>query len=119
MKLDKQSYLLNHLVLRIPTRPRRFIYLTLHASDYQLSLIDCVALKKGSVTVNGHSVSTALSKEAVKIKPSGQVGIDVNERNVTWSDSSGRIENVDTSEVAELKELPSSQGEDCRKDAER
>ena len=104
LKLDKQSYLLDHLILRIPTRPRRFIYLTLHASDYHLSLIDCVALKKGSVTINGHSVSIAPSKEAVKIEPSGQVGIDVNERNVTWSDSSGRIEKVDTSEVAELKE---------------
>jgi len=32
------------------------------------------------------------------------VGIDVNERNVTWSDSSGRTVTEDISEVAELKE---------------
>src|SRR5256884_8123971 len=29
LKLDNQSYILNHLLLRIPTTPRRFIYLTL------------------------------------------------------------------------------------------
>ena len=28
IKLDSQTYVLNHLILRIPTRPRHFIYLT-------------------------------------------------------------------------------------------
>jgi putative transposase len=32
------------------------------------------------------------------------MGIDVNERNVTWSDSSGLVGKEDTSEVVELKE---------------
>jgi len=104
LKLDKQFYLLNHLILRIPTKSRRFVYLTLHASDYHLSLIDSVALKKGSITVNGHFVNISLRKEAAEVEPCGQIGIDVNERNVTWSDSSGRTEKADTSAVAELKE---------------
>src|SRR2546428_13545615 len=29
LKLDNQSYSLNHLLLRIPTTPRHFVYLTL------------------------------------------------------------------------------------------
>src|SRR2546427_4572918 len=39
MKLDSQTYTLNHLVLRIPTRPRRFVYLTLRASNYHLAFV--------------------------------------------------------------------------------
>jgi hypothetical protein len=37
IKLDSQTYTLNHLIARIPTRPRRFIYLTLHSSNYTTS----------------------------------------------------------------------------------
>src|ERR1022692_1385358 len=40
LKLDCQSYVLSHLILRIPTRPRHLIYLTLQASDYQLSFLE-------------------------------------------------------------------------------
>src|SRR2546422_10117955 len=32
LKLDKHSYSLNHLLLRIPTTPRHFLYLTLKGS---------------------------------------------------------------------------------------
>jgi putative transposase len=104
LKLDSQSYVLNHLILRIPTRPRHYIYLTLQASDYQLSLLENLTLKVGSVTVTGSSVSIAFSKETATIGPQGQIGIDVNERNVTWSDSSGMTTKVDMSEVAEMQE---------------
>jgi len=104
LKLGRQAYVLNHLVIRIPTRPRNFIYLTLQASDHQLSFIDNPALNRGSITLTDCAVSIALSKKVDQRQPRGQIGIDVNERNVTWSDSSGRTENEDTSEVAELKE---------------
>jgi hypothetical protein len=40
LKITAQSYKLDHLILRIPTTPRHYIYLTLKASDYHLSLID-------------------------------------------------------------------------------
>ncbi len=104
LKLDRQSYVLNHLILRIPTRPRNFIYLTLQASDYQLSLLENPTLKVGSVTVTSSALSIALSKETAVIDPEGQIGVDVNERNVTWSDSSGMTKRVDMSEVAEIQE---------------
>src|SRR5438445_12130354 len=33
LKLDNQSYSLNHLLLRIPTTPRHFVYLTLQGLE--------------------------------------------------------------------------------------
>ena len=46
LKITSQSYRLDHLILRIPTkRPRDYIYLTLQASDYHLSLIDDPTLR--------------------------------------------------------------------------
>jgi putative transposase len=104
LKIDSQSYRLDHLILRIPTAPRNFIYLTLQASDYQLALIDNPTLKRCSVTVTERTLAIVFSKEVTIVEPLGNVGIDVNERNVTESDSLGRTVRHDTSEIAELKE---------------
>ena len=103
IKLDSQSYTLNHLILRIPTRPRQWVYITLQMSNHQLSFLEDRALKRGSVTVTGNSVSIALTKEVADVEPLGKVGIDVNERNATWTDSGGRTSKEDTSQVAEVK----------------
>jgi putative transposase len=104
IKLDSQTYTLNHLIVRIPTRPRHFIYLTLHASNYHLSIVDDPALKRGSLTLTDTALAMAFTKKTVQIEPRGRMGIDVNERNVTWADSSGVVRKEDTSAVAELKE---------------
>ncbi|MDV3276950.1 MAG: transposase [Nitrososphaerales archaeon] len=103
LKLDSQTYSLNHLLLRIPTRPRHFISLTLKGSNYHLSFIDDPSLRRGSITLTGRTVSIAFSKEIAGIEPRGQIGIDVNERNITWSDTTGRTERIDTSDIAEVK----------------
>lgn len=95
---------MNHLLLRIPVRPREFIYLTLQGSDYHLRFIDDPTLKRGSITLTGRTVSIAFSKETAKIKPLGNIGIDMNERNITWSDTTGKTEMIDISEVADIKE---------------
>ncbi len=104
LKLDSQTYSLKHLLLRIPTTPRHFIYLILQGSNYHLSFIDDPTLKRGSLTITGRTAVIAFSKEIAEIEPLGNVGVDVNERNVTVSDSSGRSIKYDTSEVAEIKE---------------
>ena len=104
LKLDNQSYSLNHLLLRIPTTPRHFVYLTLEGSDYHLSFIDDPTLKRGSITLTGRAVSIAFSKEIAETQTVGEVGIDVNERNVTASDTSGITVVFDTSNVADFKE---------------
>jgi hypothetical protein len=77
LKLSNQAYSLNHLILRIPTRPRHFIYLTLQASDYHLSLIDDPSLRRGSVTISDRKLAFAFSKDKEIIEPLGCVGIDV------------------------------------------
>jgi putative transposase len=49
-------------------------------------------------------LAIAVSKKIVDIACLGRIGIDVNERNVTWSDSSGLVRKEDSSAIAELKE---------------
>ena len=104
LKLDNQSYILNHLLLRIPIRPREFIYLTLQGSDYHLQFIDDPTLKRGSITLGRNNLSIAFSKEIAEIKPLGNVGIDMNERNATTSNTLGTTNIFDTSGVMEVKE---------------
>jgi hypothetical protein len=112
LKLDNQTYRLDHLLLKIPSAPRHFIYLILQGSDYHLSFIDNSALKRGSVTITDHSVIIAFSKEIAPIELRGSVGIDVNERNVTTSNTLGLSEAFDTSENAEIKEIQRNSSED-------
>ena len=102
-KLDNQTYLLDDLTLRIPLRPRQFVYLSLQDSDYHASFLKDPSLKRGSLTVTESTINIAFSKETAQIKPLAQIGIDVNERNITWSDSEGNSEMVDTSDIAEIK----------------
>lgn len=104
MKLDSQTYRLDHLILRIPTRPGCFVYLTLQGSDYHLSFVDDPTLKRGSITISECKVSLAISKNVKENAPVGHIGIGVNERNVTWAESTGQVHKDDTSEVAELRE---------------
>jgi putative transposase len=102
-KLDNQTYVLDDLTLRIPLRPRQFVYLNLQDSDYHISFLTDPSLKRGSLTVTDSTINIAFSKETAQIKPLGQIGIDVNERNITWSDSEGNSKRVDTSDIAEIK----------------
>jgi hypothetical protein len=105
VKLDSQSCQLNHLLLRIPTTPRHFVFLTLEGPDYHSSFIDDLGLKRGSVTVTERSVSVVFSKEVHMLKPVGYMGLDVNERNVTVSITNGYEHRFNEfGEVVEIKE---------------
>ncbi len=89
LKLDNQTYKLDYLLLRIPTQPKKFIYLTLNGSVYHRSLLADERLKLGSVTITERNVIISFSKETTSIETCGKMGIDVNEENVTWSDTLG------------------------------
>ena len=105
LKLDNQSYRLDHLLLRIPTTPRNYIFLLLQGSDYHLSLVDDLSLKRGSVTISVDNVIIAFSKIVAPFEPMGLMGMDVNERNATISANNGwnkRFEEL--GEVVEIKE---------------
>jgi putative transposase len=105
LKLDNLTYTLNHLIVRIPTQPRRFIYLTLRGSDYHLALIHNSTFKRGSVTITDRTVSIALSQRVAAIEPLGMAGVDVNERNVTVCETQGTSRAYDISRVQEVKEI--------------
>jgi putative transposase len=105
LKLDNQSYKLDHLLLRIPTTPRHFIFLTLRGSEYHLSFIDDSNLKRGSITITERTVSITFSKESRKVGPVGYIGIDVNEKNVTISANDGYTHQfTELGEVVEIKQ---------------
>ncbi len=105
LKLDNQSYQLNHMILRIPTTPRNFVYLALQGSEHHLSFIDDPNLKRGSVIVTSNSVVVPFSKEIEHFEPAGSVGIDINERNATASATDGWLRRFDElGEVVETKQ---------------
>ena len=105
LKLDNQSYRLNHLLLRMPTTSRSYVFLVLQGSDHHLALIDDLSLKKGSITVTDRTVSIAFSKKVEPFQPVGAIGIDVNERNVTVSANGGYDHHFNgLGEVVVLKE---------------
>ena len=104
LKLDNQSYKLDYLLLRIPTQPRKFLYITLNGSLYHRLFLADKSLKRGSITITERSVIIAFSKETTMFEPTGWIGIDVNERNVTWSDTQGHSEPEDISQVCEIKD---------------
>jgi len=104
VKIGNQAYTLNRLILRIPTKPRHLIYLALHSSNYHLALVDDPGLKRGSITLTESALAIALSRNTASIDIRGHIGIDVNERNVMWADSSGAVRKENTLVVAELKE---------------
>jgi len=47
LKIDNQSYQLNHMLLRIPTTPKKFAFLTLQGSERYRTFIDDPSLKRG------------------------------------------------------------------------
>jgi putative transposase len=111
IKLDNQSYQLNHLLLRIPFRSSGrghnsdYIFLVLQGSNYHLSFMDDPSLKWGSVTITPNSVIISFSKEVEPFKPAGFVGMDVNERNATVSATDGWTRRFDElGEVVEINE---------------
>ena len=57
-----------------------------------------------SITLTDSALAIAFKNKTDEVEPHGRIGIDVNERNVTWADSSGLVQKEDTSTVAELKE---------------
>ncbi|MCS4539567.1 MAG: transposase [Thaumarchaeota archaeon] len=61
-------------------------------------------MKRGSITLTDSIITIAFRRNVEAIESLGQVGIDVNERNVTWSDTQGKTEQLNISEVAEIRE---------------
>jgi len=98
LKLDNQTYKLmeneHGLYLRIPTKPREFLFLKIRYGNYQKDFLNG-NYKLGSVMINLNNVIIAFSKEVKIKKPKRIVAIDLNEENITCVSSDGLVKVYD------------------------
>ncbi|MDE1854034.1 MAG: transposase [Thaumarchaeota archaeon] len=78
--------------------------MTLQGSEYHFALIDDPNLKKGEITITPAAVCLPLSKQIHSIEPSGLIGVDINERNITTSSTDGLTNSYDISRVPRIQE---------------
>jgi len=70
-----------------------------------LSFIDNPRLKRGEITITARAVYIPFSTEVTEIKPKGQIGVDLNEKNVTVAATNGYVKKFnELAEVSEIKE---------------
>jgi len=106
LKLDNQTYKLikreDGLYLRIPTEPRKYLFIKLKYGDYQKEFLNG-NYHFGSVTINLNNVIIAFSKEVVSKKPERIVAIDINEENLTCVSSDGLVKVYDLKPVKTIR----------------
>jgi putative transposase len=86
--------------LRLPIRPREYVYIPLNA--YVLQSIEGYTVR--SVCLTACTLSIVFSKETTQIEPAGLIGIDRNLDNVTSASSSREVKRYDLSNATEIKE---------------
>jgi len=86
-------------LLRLPIRPRRYVYVKLNSHTLQV----LSGLSVRSVTLTPDSLSLTYSKETVEIEPEGYVGIDRNLDNVTSASTDGTVKTFDLSLATRIK----------------
>lgn len=99
IKLDNQTYQLNYMLLRIPVKPREFVFIPLIGGDYQLSFLRDATLKRGSVTLTDSTVTISFSKETAETEPLSMVAYDINEKSIVGSNGT----KYDLSHVAKIR----------------
>lgn len=100
VSIGNQAYKIIDGKLRLPSKPRKFIYIRLN--KYTLKVLSEPNLKLGSVTLTANTVSISFSKETAEIEPSGYIGIDRNLNNVTTASSNGEVVTYDLSEATRI-----------------
>jgi len=104
MKLDSESYWVNHLLLRIPTKPGEYLFIQLHGGDYQLSQLDDPSVKRGSVTITPEKVAVTVTRQVEATTTGGAVAYDINLKNVTGVSSKATVPmRYDTSELPRIR----------------
>jgi putative transposase len=86
--------------LRLPIRPRVYVYVPLNA--HVLRCIEGYTLR--SVCLTSCTISVTFSRETAEIKPEGLVGVDRNLDNVTAASSDKTVERYDLSRATEVNE---------------
>ncbi len=102
LELDNQTFKLikkDDLYLRIPTKPKEFLFIKLKYGDYQKQFLN-EEYKVGSVIIGCEHVIITFSKIEVKLKePKRVTAIDINEENITCVSSDGFVKVYDLKKV--------------------
>ncbi|TMI07395.1 hypothetical protein E6H34_08220 [Candidatus Bathyarchaeota archaeon] len=86
-------------LLRLPVKPREYVYVKLNGHTLQV----ISGLNVRSITLTPGSVSISYSKEIVEIEPEGYPGVDRNLDNVTIASTDGTDRRFDLSKANRIK----------------
>ena len=101
LSIGNQAYKIVGGQLRLPTKPRQFIYIPLN--KHTLDVLSEPSLKLGSITLTASTLSIAFSKETAEMEPTGYMGLDRNLNNLTLATSEGENKSYDLSECNRIK----------------
>ena len=103
LSIGNQAYTITDGKLRLPIKPREFIYIPLNR--HTLEVLSEPGLKLGSITLVASTsvLSISYSKEVDEIEPSGFIGLDRNLNNVTVAESGGETMRFNLSEATRIK----------------
>ena len=103
LKLDNQTFKVKEDGrLRIPVKPREFLYIDLKVREYHREFLRS-NWHKGSVTVTPNSVTVSFSRNVPEIKPEGMVAFDTNEKSLVGIDTEGNHLHADLSMVTTIQ----------------
>jgi len=97
-KIGSQAIKVEGDVVRLPLRPREWLYIPLHKRILSFVEAGC---RLRSVTLTPSVAFLAFSKEVESAEPKGWIAVDVNEDNVTIVTSSGEARLYDLSRLKE------------------
>lgn len=98
--LDNQSYKIIDDSIRIPIKPRQYIFVRLNS--YIISVIQ--GMKLGSITVTENKIVISCSKNIPEQKPTDFIAIDRNLNNATTFDTKNNFEMHDLRQATKIKE---------------
>ncbi len=100
-KITNQGYVINGNILRIPTRPREYVYVTLN--EYHLSKL--AGRKTGEITITPEFIIIPYSEDKEITQSEKWVGIDVNYDNTTATYDDGTVKKFDTSPIRRARQI--------------
>lgn len=98
--LDNQSYTILDGQIRIPIKPRQYVFVKLN--HYVLSVLQ--EMKLGSITITENKIIISYSKNIHEQKPIDLVAIDRNLDNITVFDTTGNCGIHDLQQATKIKE---------------
>lgn len=102
LKLDNQTFRIEDDKLRIPLKPREFLYIALKVRPYHREFLES-NWRRGSVTITPKTVTVAFWREVLQIEPKDMVAFDINEKSLVGADTEGNHLHADLSRIATLQ----------------